>query len=122
MTQNYKRQWRDYRTATGARPVKNFIDSLDKFDRLAIYAAMGDVRESGLRSAKHLRGDIWEVRADGLNNIYRVLFATEGRYSQVLLSLEAFAKKTQKTPSAKLSLADRRFRDWRSRSKPTVDK
>jgi phage-related protein len=33
----------------------------------------------------------------------------------VLLALEVFAKKTRKTPPAKLELAERRLRDWRPR-------
>ncbi len=48
---------------------------------------------------------------------FRVLFATEGRRGQVLLSLEGFSKKTQKTPSAKIRLAERRLADWRRRAR-----
>jgi len=69
----------------------------------------------GLRAARHLRGEIWEVRATGENRIYRVLFAAEGRFGQVLLSLETFAKKSQKTPPGKVALAERRLREWRAR-------
>jgi phage-related protein len=32
-----------------------------------------------------------------------------------LLAVEAFSKKTQKTPAAKVALAEQRLRDWRSR-------
>jgi len=46
---------------------------------------------------------------------FRVLFSTEGRYSQVLLSLSAFEKRTQKTPPRELDLAEGRLRDWRTR-------
>jgi len=45
-----------------------------------------------------------------------VLFAREGPRGQVLLSLNAFNKKTQKTPPEKIDLAARRLRDWRSRA------
>jgi phage-related protein len=46
---------------------------------------------------------------------YRILFASEGRYQQVLLSLSAFSKKTQKTPPAEITRALDRLADWRSR-------
>ncbi len=70
-----------------------------------------------MRAARHLRSEIYEVRVSGENRIYRVLFATEGRYSQVLLALEAFDKKTQKTPPAKIELAQERLADWRKRGR-----
>lgn len=56
-------------------------------ERAAIYAAMKEVREEGLSAAKHLDGDIWEVKADTADKFFRVLFAPEGRYGQVLLAL-----------------------------------
>ena len=77
---------------------------------------MADVRARGLMAARHLDGEIYEVRADGDHVIYRVLFATEGEASRILLSLEAFTKKTQRTPPDRLALARRRLADWRRRA------
>lgn len=62
-------------------------------------------------------GDIYEVRADGKGAIYRILFAPQGKSKQVLLSLEGFKKKTQKTPVATIRLAKRRLRDWERRGR-----
>lgn len=76
---------------------------------------MKDVVKRGLSAAKHLRGDIYEVRADAATRSFRVLFSTEGRYSQVLLSLSAFEKLTQKTPPRELELALTRLREWMTR-------
>jgi phage-related protein len=112
-----RRRWRDYRTATGRRPIKEFIDELSDIDAAAIVAAMKDVRETGLAAARHLRGEIYEVRADSDRQTFRVLFAPEGRRSQVLLALDGFSKKTQKTPPEKIRLAERRLSDWRRRGK-----
>jgi phage-related protein len=84
-------------------------------DAAAIASALKDVALAGLPAARHLRGDIYGVRADGDRQAYRVLFASEGRRGQVLLALEAFSKKTQRTPPAKIELADRRLADWRQR-------
>jgi len=47
------RQWRDYRTAAGGRPLKAFFDELTD----------EEVAASGVRAARHLRDDIYEVRA-----------------------------------------------------------
>jgi phage-related protein len=113
-----RRRWRDYRTEKGKRPVKEFFDKLSDVDAAAVVAAMRDVQERGLPAARHLRGDIYEVRAEGDRQIFRVLFATEGRRGQVLLSLEAFSKKTRKTPPEKIRLAERRLVDWRRRGRP----
>ncbi|MCB9708068.1 MAG: type II toxin-antitoxin system RelE/ParE family toxin [Myxococcales bacterium] len=33
-----------------------------------------------------------------------------------MLALEAFNKKTQKTPSSKITMANQRLRDWKSRA------
>src|ERR1700739_3667623 len=69
----------------------------------------------GLAASRHLRGDVYEVRSDAATRSFRVLFATEGRYSQVLLSLSAFEKRTQKTPARDFARAERPLRDWRGR-------
>src|SRR5260221_8636918 len=94
-----KRRWRFYRTAIGNQPTKEFILQLSDADQARIAVAMDDVRSRGLSAARHLQADIYEVRAIGKTQSFRILFAAEGRYSQVLLPLEAFSKKTQKTPA-----------------------
>jgi phage-related protein len=78
---------------------------------------MKDVQEAGLNAARHLRGEIYEVRADGDRQAFRILFAPEGRRSQILLALEMFSKKTQKTSPEKIQLAERRLAEWRRRGK-----
>ncbi len=115
VTYRSKHQWRDYETAAGRRPVKEFISRIPIEDRVEIAAAMKDVRDNGVAAARHLRAEIYEVRASGKDVIYRVLFAREGRYKQVLLALEAFDKKTQRTPPVKIKLAEKRLRPWRGR-------
>lgn len=112
-----RRRWRDYRTAAGGRPVKEYLDVLLDEEVAAVVAGMKEVVERGLPAAKHLRGDIYEVRADASTRSFRLLFSAEGRFGQVLLSLAAFAKKTQKTPLRELERAEVRLRDWRDRGK-----
>jgi phage-related protein len=95
--------------------VEEFIDELSDSDAAAVLAGMEEVRDRGLRAARRLDGDIWEVRVDGDRVIYRILFAEEGSRGQVLLALEGFNKKTQKTPPSVIKMAARRLADWRRR-------
>jgi phage-related protein len=112
-----RRRWRFYRTSTGLTPVRDFLDSLSDADTASVAAAMRGVAADGLVAARHLVGEIYEVRADGARQTYRVLFASEGRRAQVLLALEGFSKKTQRTPATQIALAQRRLADWRRRGR-----
>ena len=114
----HKRRWRPYRTVSGHEPVRDFIQRLTDEDTISVVAAMKEVTDGGLLLARHVRGDVYEVRADGSTQSFRILFAPEGRYGQVLLALEGFSKKTQKTPMHEIELAERRLADWRSRGRP----
>ncbi len=114
---DYKRQWRDYQTENGARPIKDFLLALPDEDRAAILEEMEYVREHGTSVARHVRKDIYEVRAFYNTKAYRILFACEGRFNHVLLALEGFQKKTQQTPKAHLKRAEQRLADWRRRGK-----
>lgn len=114
-TLNRRRQWRGYFTDSGGCPVNDFLAKLTDEEAVNVAAAMKEVRQLGLQAARHLRGEIYEVRAESASRSFRILFATEGRYQQVLLSLSAFVKKTQRTPPKEIALAERRLRDWRTR-------
>ena len=113
----YKRQWRDYQTEGGTRPVKDFLLALPDEDRAAILEEMEYVREHGKSVARHLHKDIYEVRAIYNTKAYRILFACEGHFNHILLSLEGFQKKTQQAPKASIKLAEQRLADWRQRGK-----
>ncbi|MFW5877356.1 MAG: type II toxin-antitoxin system RelE/ParE family toxin [Myxococcota bacterium] len=113
----HRRQWRFYETKAGNKPVKAFLDDLPATEAAEIVATMKHVAEKGLEAARHLHGDIWEVRVDGENRIYRVLFSAEGRFRHVLLALEGFTKKTQKTPPRTIQRAEKRLSEWRTRGK-----
>jgi phage-related protein len=113
----HKRQWRDYQTASGARQIKDFLLALPDEDRAAVLEEMEYVREHGTSVARHVRQDIYEVRATYDTKAYRILFACEGRFHHVLLALNGFQKKTQQTPQAHIKLAEQRLADWRRRGK-----
>jgi phage-related protein len=113
----HKRQWRDYHTASGARPIRDFLLALPDEDRAAILEEMEYVRQHGTSVARHVRKGIYEVRATYDTKAYRILFACEGRFQHVLLALDGFQKKTQHTPPAHIKLAEQRLADWRRRGK-----
>jgi len=75
------------------------------------------VKQHGTAAARHLRGDIYEVRADAATRSFRLLFSCEGKYSHVLLSLSIYEKRTQKAPPQEIERAEKRLKDWRDRSK-----
>src|SRR4051794_2787172 len=106
-------RWRDYQTAMGARPVKTFLEGLTDDELASVIAAMKEVSKLGIGAARHLRGDVYEVRAEADRRSFRVLFAQETKF--ILLSLAGFEKKTQKTPPREIAVAERRLKDWRSR-------
>ena len=111
-----RRRWRFYRTAVGREPVADFIRGLGRDDRAAILAELRAVQIGGLAAARHLRGDVYEARAEGDRQSFRVLFAPQGR-GRILLALEAFSKKTQRTPPEAIRLAEQRLADWRTRAR-----
>jgi phage-related protein len=113
----YRRQWRFYRSAAGREPVREFLNKLSDVDAAAVATAMKEVRKAGRGyvDVNHLRGDIWQIEVDGQSVIYRLLFAEEGRFSQVLLALEIVNKKWQSARSRHIQLAERRLSEWRGR-------
>lgn len=113
----HKRRWRQYKTASGNEPVREFLFQLSSADRAEVAVAMKEVDDEGLIAARHLRGDLYEVRADGQTQSFRILFAAEGQYGQVLLALEGFSKKTQRTPPHEIEIALKRLADWRNRGR-----
>jgi len=111
-----RRRWRDHRSAAGARPVRDFIDALPDEEAADIIAGMGEVARAGLQAARHVRGDIYEVRVTTMGREFRVLFAKEGRAGRVLLALLVFDKRSRQTPRRHIDLALKRLSSWRARS------
>ena len=112
------RRWRFYATSSGRSAVRNFIASLSDEQAAQVAAAMRSVADRGLAEARHLQGEIYEVRASIGGQAFRILFANEGKRGQILLALEAFEKKSQRTPPRTIALAETRLADWRSRARP----
>jgi len=116
-TTPYRRQWRFFTTSTGADVVRRELDALDAGPAAALIAEMRVIARLGLHEggARHLRGAVWEVRAESDQVALRALFAKQGRYGQVLLVLHVFKKKTRATPPRLIDIAEARLRDWMAR-------
>jgi phage-related protein len=115
-----RRRWRYYTTAAGACPVREFLNAVPPSESQVLRLAMVLVRREGLVAARHLRGELYEVRATVRGKAFRILFAAEGGRSQVLLAVDAFTNKTQATPSRVLEVAEQRLADWRARGERNV--
>lgn len=115
----FRRQWRFFTTPTGAEVVRRELDALEAQQAAALVGEMRVIARTGLHEggARHLRGAVWEVRAESDRVAVRALFAKQGRYGQVLLVLHVFNKKTRRTPPRNIDLAEARLRDWMDRGR-----
>jgi phage-related protein len=104
---------RFYRQPSGSEPVRDWLLSLSRQDRLEIGTDIKTVEFGwpvGLPVCRSLGGELWEVRSSLRNRIARVLFCVEGN---AMWLLHGFVKKQQKTPKDAIDLARRRMREIR---------
>jgi phage-related protein len=104
-----------YRLKSGKCPVENFFDSLtDKqFEKISFVLDLIEQLDIvPQKYFKKLKGadDIWEVRIQYGNNIFRLLgfFDTKN----VFVLNHAFTKKTQKTPGKEIALSEQRKTEY----------
>ena len=98
--------------ASGKMPVREWILELDPADRRVIGKDIQKVEFGwpiGMPYCRPLGRGLWEVRSDMTSGrIARTLFSI--RDGDMIL-LHAFAKKTQKTPTQDIDLAQRRMKE-----------
>jgi phage-related protein len=101
-----------FRTGAGGEPVRDWLLSLPKEERRQIGKDIAYVQYKwpiGKPRVDHLRGGIWEVRTNLERRIARVLFAVSG---QEIVLLHGFIKKTQRTLTDDIKLAEKRWKEW----------
>jgi phage-related protein len=103
-------------------PVGEFLDSLDEKTRARFRWSMEQLRARNVRAreplARHLEGDLWELREESRTNIYRVVyFFFTGRR---IVFLHGFQKKTQRTPRGELETARQRHQAFLARERGTA--
>src|SRR5512147_367445 len=114
-------QWSiEYYAETGERsPVRDFIDSLSAESKAKFIFIADLLTEYGLNVrepyVKPITGSrkLFEIRIKDRQNIHRVFyFAFTGRK---LILLHGFTKKTDKTPTREIEIAEARMKDYLAR-------
>lgn len=109
-----------YRTESGYCPVEEFLDTLSSKQAQKVTWVMQLVEELEIVPVKYFKkmtgtDDLWEIRVQSGNNIFRILGFLEERHLVVLN--HAFQKKTQKTPKKEIAVAEARKKDHVLRGK-----
>ena len=102
-----------FRTELETEPVRDWLKTLSKAERLAIGHDIKDVEYGwpvGMPACRPLGSGLYEVRTNlPSRRIARVVFSI--RQERMVL-LHGFIKKSRKTPKADLELARRRKKQW----------
>ena len=103
---------RFYRTEAGRSPVLDWLRALDRDDRHAIGLDLMRVQFGwpiGRPLVRSLKDGLWEVRSSlPSQRIARLILCF---HDETLVVLHGFIKKTQKTPTDDLALANRRMKE-----------
>ena len=107
-----------YRTQTNECPIEQFLDSLNSKQAQKVTWVLQLVEELELVPATYLKkltntDDLWEIRIQQGNNIFRLLGFFDAVNFVVLTN--GFQKKTQKTPKSEILLSEQRKKDYLTR-------
>ena len=109
-----------YKTEAGKCPVEDFLNTLpDKIVKKVTWV-LRIIRDYNVVPRSYYKklvntDDIWEVRVQVGNNIYRFLGFYDG--ADFIILTNGFQKKSQKTPKKEIVLAETRKRDHMNRRK-----
>lgn len=109
-----------YETESGFCPITEYLNKLNKKQVEKILWTLDLIEELEYVSTEYLKKlinteDIWEVRVQFGNDIFRLLGFFENK-SLIILN-NAFTKKTEKTPQKEIRLAEKRKREYYQRRK-----
>ena len=107
-----------YRSESGSCPVEEFLDSLTGKQAQKVAWVLQLIEEMDIVSTQYFKkltntDDLWEVRVQLGNNIFRLLGFIEG--NEIIILNHAFQKKTQKTPKKEIQIAEARKKDYLKR-------
>ena len=105
-----------YKNIDGKTPVVDFISSLESKQKQKIAWVLKLIQEHENIPTTYLKklvntNDIWEVRIQVGNNIFRLLGFFEG--NNLVILTNGFQKKTQKTPKNEIKLAEKRKQQYK---------
>lgn len=109
-----------YKLPSGECPVEVFLDSLTAKQADKVTWVLGLIEDLQIVPRQFFKklvstDDIWEVRIEYGNDIFRLLgFFDKGN---LVILTNGFVKKSQKTPTSEIVLAEKRKSDYLSRKK-----
>lgn len=97
-------------------PIRDFLDSLNFPQQSKVLRVFQYIEEYGLRSViPHLKKlsntPFWEIRILGKDNI-RIIYVVP--LVNIVLLLNGFIKKSNKTPKGEINIAIDRLKQWES--------
>jgi phage-related protein len=104
-----------YRLDNGNCPVEEYLDTLSNKQVEKVFYVLELVESLDIIPRKFFKklestDDIWEVRVQLGNNIFRLLGFFDG--AELIVLNHAFTKKTQKIPNNDIKIAEQRKKDY----------
>ena len=107
-----------YRFETGKCPVEKYFNSLTNKQFEKISFVLDIIEQLDIVPRKFFKklqstDEIWEVRVQQGNNVFRILGFFDGK--DLIILNHAFTKKSQKIPQKKIATAEKRKQDYFNR-------
>jgi phage-related protein len=107
-----------YHLENGDCPVQDYLDSLSNKQAEKVFFVLDLIENFDIVPGKFFKKleateDIWEVRIQYGNNIFRLFGFLDG--NDLVVLNHAFTKKTQKTPAKEIKIAECRKKEYFSR-------
>ena len=104
-----------YETASGQKPIEDFLDRLSAKQAKKVTWVLKLVEELERVPSQYFKKmvnteNLWEVRAKEGSNIFRLIGFFDG--SSLVVLAHAFQKKTQKIPKRAIKVAEERKKDY----------
>ena len=113
-----KRKIKFYRFENDKCPVKDYLESLSNKQVEKVFFVLDIVEQFNIVPKKFFKkleatDDIWEVRVQHGNNIFRLLGFFDA--NDLVVLNHAFTKQTQKIPHKEIKIAEQRKKDYFTR-------
>ncbi len=109
-----------YKTSSGKKPVEEFLNSLQSKQAQRVVWVLELIEELERIPKQYFKklvntDDIWEIRIQAGNNIFRILSFFDG--NKLIIACHGFVKKSQKVPAKEIKIAEERKADYFRRRK-----
>ena len=104
-----------YRLKNGKCPIEDYLNLLSQKQIEKVFFVLDLIEQFNIVPRKFFKklestDNLWEVRVQYGNNIFRFLGFFDG--SELVVLNHAFTKKTQKTPQKEIKKAEQRKKDY----------